>query len=159
MQGYPLSKRGKDKLEAELHELANDRRPKILKEIEEHRALGDLSENAPYHAAREELGMTEARISELESILDRGFLVDRNRLPKDRVVFGTRVVVENVDTDEEEIYHLVGEGETDPDKGWILTMSPLGQAFMGKRVGDEIIADIPAGQVTYTIKGVSFIED
>lgn len=159
MQGLPLSKRGKEVLDKELHELSNEARPRILKEIQEHRALGDLSENAPYHAAREELAMTEARIGELEDILGRGFIVDRARLPKDRVVFGTRVVAANGDTGEDETYHLIGEGETDADNGWILTTSPLGQAFMGKKVGDETVALIPAGEVTYTIKDIAFIED
>jgi transcription elongation factor GreA len=158
MQGAPLSKRGKEILEKELYLLKNEKRPQILKEIEEHRSLGDLSENAPYHAAREELGLTEARIDELTSILDRGYVVDQNRLPRDRVVFGTRVVVMNLNTEQKETYHLIGEGEADPDKGWILTTSPLGQAFIGKRKGEEFTVEIPAGEVDYRIESFSFIE-
>ena len=159
MQGRPLSQRGHDKIKAQLDVLVNKEQPRIREDIAKFREDGDLKENAPYHAAREELGLLEAKISELESILAMGFIVDRKRLPKDRVVFGTRVVVNNEDAKQEEIYHLVGDGETKPDDGWILTSSPLGQAFMTKKVGEEAVAELPIGEVKYVIKEISFIED
>lgn len=158
MQGRPLSQRGHDKIKAELDVLVNKEQPRIREDIAKFREDGDLKENAPYHAAREELGLLEAKIEELESILALGFIVDRKRLPKDRVVFGTRVVVENKEKNEEEIYHLVGDGETNPDEGWILTSSPLGQAFMTKKAGEETIAELPGGEVPYVIKEISFID-
>ena len=157
-QGRPLSQRGYDKLKAELDVYVNKDQPRIREDIAKFREDGDLKENAPYHAAREELAMLEAKIEELETILATGFIVDMKRLPKDRVVFGTRVVVENQSTNKEEIYHLVGDGETNPDDGWILTSSPLGQAFMVKKAGEEAIAELPGGDVTYIIKEIRFID-
>lgn len=159
MQGQPLSQKGHDKIKAALNILVNTDQPRIREDIAKFREDGDLKENAPYHAAREELGMCEAKVSQLESILAVGFIVDRKRLPKDRAVFGTRVVVQNVTEGQEEIYHLVGEGETDPDNGWILTTSPLGQAFMTKKAGETAIAELPGGNCEYKVKEISFIED
>jgi transcription elongation factor GreA len=159
MSQKPLSQRGHDKIKGELDRLVNIEQPRIRQDIGKFREDGDLKENAPYHAAREELGMLEAKITELESILAIGFIVDQNRLPKDMVVFGTRVVVKNEGSGKKEIYHLVGEGETNPDEGWILTTSPLGQAFMTKKVGEKAVAELPDTQVEYTIKEIKFIED
>ena len=159
MQGQPLSQKGYDKIKGELDQLVNEELPRIREDIAKFREDGDLKENAPYHAAREELGMAEAKVNQLESILATGFIVDKKRLPKDRVVFGTRVVVSNNTDNKEEIYHLVGEGETNPNEGWILTTSPLGQAFMTKKVGEEAVVDLPGGTYEYEIKEISFIED
>jgi transcription elongation factor GreA len=159
MQGQPLSQKGHDKIKADLYVLVNVEQPRVREDIGKFREDGDLKENAPYHAAREELGMLEAKVEQLESILAVGFIVDRKRLPKDRVVFGTRVVVENKTEKKEEIYFMVGEGETNPDEGWILTTSPLGQTFMTKKVGETALAELPGGDFEYEIKEISFIEE
>jgi transcription elongation factor GreA len=155
----PLSQRGHDKIKTELDHMINVDQPRIREDIGKFREDGDLKENAPYHAAREELGMLDAKISQLESILAVGFIVDQRRLPKDMVVFGTRVVVKNMDSGKKETYHLVGEGETNPNEGWILTTSPLGQAFMTKKVGEKAVAELPGGKAKYEIKEIRFIED
>lgn len=159
MQGIPLSKKGRERLQSELDTLISHKRPSVAKNVEEFRNMGDLSENAPYHAAREELAMIDARVGLLEDMLARGFVVDRARLPKDRVAFGTRVEAENLTTSSSEVYHLVGEGEADPEKGWILTAAPLAQAFIGKKVGETVTVKLPSGSARYTIRKISFIEE
>jgi len=154
-----LSQKGQDKIKSELDELVNVKSPAISEDIARYREDGELKESTPYLTALEELTMVETKIKELESILDSGFIVDIARLPKDRVVFGTRVEVTNQKTGKKEVYHLIGEGEANPDKGWILTTAPLGQVFMRKKVGEEVVAELSSGTVTYIIDGISFIDN
>src|SRR5262245_37406576 len=134
----PMSKEGYDKLRAQLDKMKNEEMPKIAEAIAEARSFGDLSENAEYDAAREAQGMLQARINDLETKLAKAMIVDRATLPNDRVVFGSKVRVLDLDMDEEEDYTLVGPGEEDYDENKILTTSPIGQALVGKKVGDEV---------------------
>ena len=159
MDKIPMSERGRQRLEAELEQLETVRRPQVSAQVAEYRAHGDLSENAPYHAAREELGMTDAKIGQLKDILNRGFIVDRSKFPEGMVVFGTKVVLSNCESQQEETWLLVGEGEQDPDRGFILTTSPLGQSLMTRKLGEEFEADLPGGTVKYKVKEVSFYDD
>jgi transcription elongation factor GreA len=118
--------------------------------------MGDLSENAEYHAAREDQGMLQARIRQLEDELARAFIVDRSNLPSDTVVFGARVKVKDLDFDEEEEYTLVGPGEEDYDNNKILTTSPIGQGLIGKKIGDTAEIPVPRGVLHYRILAISF---
>ena len=122
------------------------------------REMGDLSENAEYHAAREDQGMLQARIDKLRDELARAYIVDRNNLPNDTVVFGTRVRVKDLDFDEEEAYTLVGPGEEDYDNNKILTSSPIGQGLLGKKVGEVAEIQVPRGTLRYQILEIAFPE-
>lgn len=144
MDTIPVTREGYEKLKADIRGLEADR-PRVLQAIKEAREKGDLSENAEYHAAREELGMIEAKLDQLRSKLSRAQIVDMSRAPEGTVAFGSSVRVYNKLFEEEETYHLVGEGEADPRNNRILTTSPIGQALLTCKVGDEVEAEVPGG--------------
>jgi transcription elongation factor GreA len=121
------------------------------------RDMGDLSENAEYHAAREDQGMLQARINELKDRLSRAYIIDRSKLPEGTVVFGARVRVKDLDYDEVEEFQLVGPGEDDPDNNRILTTSPIGQGLLGKKVGDRAEIPVPKGKLHFEILEISFV--
>ena len=152
----PMSKEGYDKLRNQLDHMNNEEMPRIAEAIAEARAFGDLSENAEYDAAREAQGMLQARINELQDKIGRAMIVDRSTLPTDRVVFGSRVKVLDLDMQDEEDFILVGPGEEDYDQNKILTTSPIGQALVGKQIGDEVSVPIPRGSLKLKITGISF---
>jgi transcription elongation factor GreA len=139
-----MTREGYEKVKSEMLRLEGEK-PRILTNIKEAREKGDLSENAEYHAAREELGMLEAKVDQLRSKLAMADIIDASKIDNSRVTIGTRVRVMNLMFDEEEIYELVGEGEADPRNNRILTTSPIGQALIGKTVGEEGEANVPAG--------------
>lgn len=151
----PMSKDGYEKLKAQLDRMKNEEMPKIAEAIAEARGFGDLSENAEYDAAREAQGMLQARINDLETKLARAMIVDKATLPSDRVVFGAKVRVLDLDLDEEEDYTLVGPGEEDYDENRILTTSPIGQALVGKKLGDEVEVPVPRGKLRYRVVGIN----
>lgn len=152
----PISPQGYEKLKAELDRLQNVEMIKITKKIAEARELGDLSENAQYHAAREDQGMLQARINALKEKLSRAYIVDPAALPKDEVTFGAAVRVYDLDANEEETFHLVGPGEEDYDANKILSTSPIGQGLLGKKVGEQVEIDVPMGKLRFEIKEISF---
>ena len=115
------------------------------------REMGDLSENAEYHAAREDQGMLEARINMLKDELSRAFLIDPDTLPTDSVAFGSRVTVTDLDGGDEEEFELVGPGQDDPDKNRILTSSPIAQGLIGKKKGDVAEIPVPRGTLRVSI--------
>lgn len=141
----PMSKEGYDKLRAQLDQMKNEDMPRIAEQIAQARAFGDLSENAEYDAAREAQGMLQARINDLQDKLARGMIVDRSNLPSDRVVFGSKVKVLDLDMEDEEDFILVGPGEEDYDQNKILLTSPIGQGLVGKKVGDVVEIAVPRG--------------
>lgn len=145
-----MTREGYDNLKTELLTL-EARRPDILRAIKEAREKGDLSENAEYHAAREDLGMVEAKIEQIRGKLALAEIIEGKRAPKGVVVFGSAVRVFNKTFDEEEQYHLVGEGEADPRNNRILTTSPVGQALLSRKVGDEVEVPIPQGTMKLKI--------
>lgn len=147
----PMSKEGYEKLKAQLDKMQNEDMPRIAQAIAEARAEGDLSENAEYDAQREAQGMLQARINELQDKLARAYIVDKSTLPTDRVVIYSKVKVLEIDFDDEEEYILVGLGEEDYDQNKILTTGPLGQALIGKKVGDEVEVPIPRGTLKLRI--------
>jgi transcription elongation factor GreA len=147
----PMTREGYDKLKSELDRLRSIDMIEITKRVAAARDLGDLSENAEYHAAREDQGLLEAKIQELGGRLNRAQIIDPNQLPKDTVVFGSRVTVKDLEFDEEETFELVGPGQENPEKGRILTSSPIGQGLLGKKKNDTAEIEVPSGTLKFKI--------
>ncbi len=151
MEQIPMTRQGYETLRNELHRCKAILRPQTIRAIEEARAHGDLSENAEYSAAKERQGFIEGRINELEYKLAHANVIDPSKLSKDSALFGCIVVLENVDTGEEVEYQLVGPDESDVKEGRISVTSPIGKALLGKKLGDEIVIQVPAGQRHYEV--------
>ncbi len=146
IERVPITPGGYKKLQAELHNLKTVERPSVIKQIEYARSLGDLSENAEYETAKDRQSFVEGRIQELESKLSRADIIDPENLPnKDRVMFGVRVKLENLDTGEVVTYQLVGADESEPENGLISITSPIGKALIGKQVDDDVAVQAPGG--------------
>ncbi|MBX6315653.1 MAG: transcription elongation factor GreA [Isosphaeraceae bacterium] len=152
----PMSKEGYEKLKAQLDKMKNEDMPRIAEQIAHARGFGDLSENAEYEAAREAQGMLQARINDLQDKLARALIVDRATMPTDRVVFGSRVRVQDLSDATEEEFVLVGPGEEDYDQNRILLTSPIGQGLVGKQVGDIAEIPIPRGTLRLKILDIRF---
>ena len=151
MEQIPITTQGYAALKKELERLKTVERPENIKSIEVARAHGDLSENAEYHAAKERQSFLEGRIGEIGYKLGNAKVIDPKTVPKDTVRFANRVVVENLDSEEESEYMIVGPDEADIKKGKISVSSPLGAAMLGKRPGDEAIVQAPGGKRVYEI--------
>ena len=151
MERIPMTKEGYEALKNELQHLKTVERPQNIKAIEEARAHGDLSENAEFEAAKDRQGFIEGRINELGMKLGNADIIDVRKLPKDRAVFGNRVVLENIDTGESVEYQLVGPEESDIENGRISVTSPLGKALLGKKPDEEIVLNAPGGKRTYEL--------
>ena len=147
----PMSKEGYEKLKAQLDKMKNEDMSRIAEQIAQARGYGDLSENAEFDAAVEAQGMLQARINDLQDKLSRAYIVDKTNMPTDRVVFGSKVRVLDVDLGDEEDFILVGPGEEDYDNNRILLTSPIGQGLVGKKVGDEVEVPIPRGTLKLKI--------
>ena len=156
MERIPITVDGKLKVEEELKNLKTIQRPKIINAISEARAHGDLSENAEYHAAKEEQGHNETKIMELEDLLSKAEAIDPSSLEGDDVKFGAKIVLVDVDTDEEANYQIVGDIESDFKKKKISISSPLAKALIGKSVGDEVEVNTPGGGKSFEIIEVSY---
>ncbi len=151
MERIPITRNGYENLKAELERIKKVDRPENILAIEEARAHGDLSENAEYSAAKDRQQFINARISELEFKLGNADIIEPEKLPRDRVVFGSRVLLENTESGEEVEYQLVGPDESDIEEGRISVSSPLGQAIIGKRPDDEITIEAPGGKRVYEL--------
>jgi len=151
LERVPVTKEGYEALKQELENLKRVERPENIKAIEEARAHGDLSENAEFAAAKDRQGFIEGRISELQYKLANADIILPDKLPKDRAVFGSKVLLENIETGENVEYQLVGPDESDIDKGRISVSSPLGRAILGKKPGDELMFQVPAGKREYEL--------
>jgi transcription elongation factor GreA len=147
----PVTREGYEALNRELENLKRVERPKNIKAIEDARAHGDLSENAEFDAAKDRQGFIEGRIGELEFKLANADVINIDNLPKDRAVFGTKVLLENINTGEEVQYQLVGSDESDIVNGRISVSSPLGKAILGKKPGDELTLEVPGGKRIYEL--------
>ena len=147
----PVTKQGFEALKKELQNLKKNVRPQNIKAIEEARAHGDLSENAEYAAAKDRQGFIEGRINELEFKLANIDIIDTDKLPKDRAVFGCKVVLENIETGEDVSYQLVGPDESNIENGRISVSSPLGKALIGRKPGDELTLEVPGGKRMYEL--------
>lgn len=151
MDRVPVTKQGFEALKKELQNLKKNERPQNIKAIEEARAHGDLSENAEYAAAKDRQGFIEGRINELEFKLANIDIIDTDKLPKDRAVFGCKVVLENIETGEDVSYQLVGPDESNIENGRISVSSPLGKALIGRKPGDELTLEVPGGKRMYEL--------
>ena len=157
MQRYPMTPQGHAALEAELKQLKTVERPRISTAIAEAREHGDLKENAEYHAAREQQGLCEARIRDIEAKLGGAQIIDPMNLPQDgRVVFGVTVVIEDIDSGEQKHYKIVGADEADVKVGTISVGSPIAKGLIGKSEGDEAKIQTPSGLAEYEIIDVLY---
>lgn len=155
---YPMTVQGARALEEELAHLIKVVRPKLSQDIGEARELGDLKENAEYHAAREQQGMVEARIRDIEGRLQNAVVIDVTTIAHTgKVIFGTTVEIANVETDESVTYQIVGEDEADIKQGKISVGSPIARALVGKEEGDVVAVRTPSGLVEYEIVEVRHI--
>jgi transcription elongation factor GreA len=149
----------KKKLQAEIAALEHELRNELPKEILKARAHGDLKENAEFHAAKERQRFVDARVSQLKIRLAALSMVDLTKVPKDRVGFGSTVVVLDLKKDEELTYKLVTSEEADVNNGLISTSSPIGRGLLGSQVGDEVKIPIPGGEKTLEILKLTTIHD
>jgi len=155
----PMSRKGYDKIKAELANMEDVEMPKIAQRIALARSEGDLSENAEYHGQREAQAMLQAKINLLRDKLARASIVDRSTLPKDEVVFGVTVVVKDLDFGDKETFTLVGAGDEDYDNGKIQITSPLGQGLLGRKVGEKVEIQVPAGMMKFQVLEIRFDEE
>ena len=158
MQRYPMTPEGKHALEQELQQLKSVERPRITAAIAEAREHGDLKENAEYHAAREQQGFCEGRIQDIEGKLGACQVIDVKELGQNgRVVFGVTVTIENLDTEEQKTYKIVGDDEADFKINKISVNSPIARGLLGKNEGDEAKIVTPQGEVEYEIVNVEYL--
>ncbi len=151
----PMSKEGYEKLKAQLDKMKHEDMPRIAEQIAQARGYGDLSENAEFDAAVEAQGMLQARINDLQYKLGQAYIVQKATLCTERVAYGLKVRVLDLDIKEEEDYILVGPGEEDYDQNKILITSPIGQGLVGKQVGDEVEVPIPRGVLKLKVLVIS----
>ncbi|MBF7686730.1 transcription elongation factor GreA [Acinetobacter rathckeae] len=158
MQRYPMTPEGKNALEKELQHLKTSERPRIIQAIAEAREHGDLKENAEYHAAREQQGFCEGRIQDIEAKLGAAQVIDVKELEQNgRVVFGVTVTIENLDTEEQKTYKIVGDDEADFKINKISVNSPIARGLLSKSEGDDVKITTPQGEVEYEIVSVKYL--
>ena len=158
MNRIPLTKNGEILIKEKLSNLKFIERPKISEAIAEARAHGDLKENAEYHAAKELQGLIESKINEIESALANAQVIDVKDIPETgRVVFGSTIQIYDIDNDKEITFKIVGNLESNPDKGDISIDTPIARGLVGKFVEDEIIIETPSGKLNYEILDVKHI--
>jgi transcription elongation factor GreA len=154
----PLTLKGAEKLRVELKRLKGEDRPRVIQAIAEARAHGDLSENAEYHAAREQQSFIEGRIKDIEAHLSNSEIIDVSSLPAtERVVFGATIDLEDEDTGTKVLYQIVGDAEADIKAGLISVSSPIARALVGKSKGDVVDVIAPNGTKSYEIVGVRYV--
>lgn len=156
MEKIPMTASGYAQIEAEIKHLKSVERPAVIRQIEEARAHGDLSENAEYHAAKERQGFIEGRVLDLEDMISRAQVIDPTKLGGDSVKFGATVTLIDEDTDEKSKYQIVGEIEADVKQGRISITSPMARALIGKAKGDSVEVNTPGGGRSYEIVKVEY---
>ncbi len=152
----PMTQQGRQRLLDDLKRLKSVERPKIVREIEEAREHGDISENAEFHAAKEKQALVAAQISDIEDTLARAEVIDISKLSGDRIVFGATVTLADVDSGDEVVYQIVGDHEAEPKNGKISVSSPIARSIIGKNIGDEVQVKIPTGTRNFEILDVDF---
>ncbi|MCL6415439.1 transcription elongation factor GreA [Aestuariirhabdus sp. Z084] len=158
MTKIPMTVEGEKALREELNQLKTVDRPRIIAAIAEAREHGDLKENAEYHAAREQQGFAEGRISEIEGKLSNAQVIDITAIAHTgKVIFGVTVTIVNIDTDEEVTYRIVGDDEADIKAGKLSVNSPIARALIGKEEGEEVVVKTPGGDVEYEIDQVQHL--
>ncbi len=156
MQKEPMTDEGYNKLTKELSDMKLIHRPKIIVSVEEARQLGDLKENAEYHAAKEEQANINKRIAEFEDMVTKAVVIDPSTLAHTKISFGSTVTIVNIKTDEEITYTIGSFLDSNPDAGIISFNSPLSQQLLGKEEGDEFTAKLPGGNIAYEVDSVSY---
>ncbi|RLB01095.1 MAG: transcription elongation factor GreA [Deltaproteobacteria bacterium] len=151
MRRTPMTPEGYRTLKEELDNLKKNERPKIIADIEEARGHGDLTENAEYIYAKERQSFIETKIQELEQRLANAEVIDPVGLPKDKVVFGSKVLLCNVETGKEVTYQIVGVDESDINQGKISVESPIAKALIGKKLDDTVVVKTPRGEKEYEV--------
>ncbi len=154
----PMTREGYDKKKAELDHLQGEEMIEVTKRVASARDLGDLSENAEYHAAREDQGILQAKINMLKDQLSRAVIIEKGAAKTDAVSFGSRVKVADLDMDEEETFELVGPGQENPDSNRILTSSPIAQGLMGKKKGEVAEIQVPRGVIRFKILDIAIAD-
>ncbi len=158
MAQVPMTVRGAEMLREELEHLKHTRRPAITEAIASARELGDLKENAEYHAAREEQGLVEARVRDIEGKLSVAQIIDVTKMANNgKVIFGATVTLVNVDTDAEVTYRIVGDDEADLKSNLISVNSPIARAMIGKELDDVVVVKAPAGDIEYEVIKVDYL--
>jgi transcription elongation factor GreA len=152
----PMTSEGHQRLEKELQRLKSEERPRIIQAIAEARALGDLSENAEYHSAKEAQGLNEARVADLEDKLSRAEVIDPKSLSGSAIKFGATVTLEDEDTGDKVTYKIVGDLEASVRDGKISISSPIARALIGKSVGDSAEVTTPKGARSYEVLKVQW---
>jgi transcription elongation factor GreA len=157
MQKNVMTVEGEAALRVELENLKKNDRPNVIAAIAEAREHGDLKENAEYHAAREQQGFIEGRIQDIEAKLSNSQIIDIAKIPQgDRIIFGSRVTILNVETDEQVTYRIVGDDEANVKEGKISYQSPIARALISKEIGDVVVVKTPGGDVEYEIDDVVY---
>lgn len=156
MEKVPMTASGYTKIEEEVKFLKSVERPRIIKAIAEARSHGDLSENAEYHAAKEQQGFAESRVMELEDIMSRAEIIDVSKLSGKTVKFGATVSLIDEETDEKQTYQIVGEVEADVKEGKVSITSPIARALIGKAKGDSVEVNTPGGGKYYEVTRVKY---
>jgi transcription elongation factor GreA len=159
MARIPITKKGYEALQAELERYKKVERPKNIRDIEEARAHGDISENAEFEAAKERQSHIDGRIRDLKHKLAEAQIIDTSNLSTEKVVFGATVTIKDLQCDKEQRYTLVGQDEADLKNGKISVQSPVGRALIGKRVGDTLEVQTPARVAEYEVLNISFLEN
>lgn len=158
MDKQPITVSGLEKIKLELDDRKNKVRPKIVQAISEARSHGDLKENAEYHAAKEEQGLNEKRIQELETAIATANVIDVTKHKKDdKVIFGATIIVKDLETEKESKYKIVGKDEADVKNGLIFYQSPMGRGFIGRNKGEFVEIKTPSGDKNFEISDVQYI--
>ncbi len=158
MSKFPMTARGAERLRAELAELKSVARPRVIEAIATARALGDLKENAEYHAAREQQSFIEGRIAEIEGKLSNAQIIDVTEVNAGgKVIFGATATIANVDSGAEVTYQIVGDDEANIEQGLISVNSPVARALIGKEEGDVATVQAPGGVIEYEIVKVRYV--
>ncbi|RLB73054.1 MAG: transcription elongation factor GreA [Deltaproteobacteria bacterium] len=155
-ESVPMTKEGHYRLQEELKQLVRFERPKVVQDIAEARSHGDLSENAEYDAAKDRQGFVEGRIKELNHKIAVAQVIDPTTLKTDKIVFGAKVTILDIDTDKEVTYQIVGVDEADIKVGKISISSPVGRALVGHRVDEEVNITVPSGVKVYEITHIEY---
>ncbi len=158
MDKEPMTRIGYEKITNDLDFLKSSERPETVIALDEARQLGDLKENAEYHAAKDKLALIDAQIAELGSIISKAIIIDPQSLPHDKISFGSTFELLDVDSEEEFTYSIVGGIESNIDKGFISFNSPLAKQLLGKEEGDEVTTTLPGGQKTFEVLSVGYKE-
>jgi len=158
MNKVPLTVKGAEKIKEELQRLKTEDRPRVVAAIAEAREHGDLKENAEYHAAREQQGFIEGRIQDLEGKISNAQIIDVTKITNEgKVIFGSTVIIADVESGDEKNYQIVGEDEAEIKEGKISVGSPIARALIGKEEGDIVAVMTPGGDVEYEIVEVQYI--